>query len=174
MDLHIVETQPLTVLAATHNNSSYFVAGGHDITEYVHMVMASSGGNDITENEIQDAVNLFIQKNNDWLPKLFVPQFELTLLNSDDTPLADLAIMISDLFHIGLSDSYDICYEIDAKGSYVIGTYTNEYAMTFGRMIDMYAEVMQAPVLYDISEVDTYEKNYNLLVNLVRLDDPEV
>lgn len=167
VDLHIVPLQrSLEVLVASHNNSQYFIANGHDITTFVKNKTKNFPLEEINEDSVlKEAWNEYTETVG--LHRITVPMFQFKIMNCDRTSFETVMAILVDIWHKTPEEALMIAHEIDQNGEAVMGTYMFEQVVSYGRMLDMVSEQLNQEIKYRFPLVDATQDSLSKLNDLI-------
>jgi|SRR6478609_1254037 len=165
-----------SVIAASYGDSNYYIAGKHDITDYVKDAAESLDTKTVNKQVLQLAFDLFKRLHPNKVV-LTVPQFDLVLLDDPTTSAEYVLEMCMDLFHFNERQAIAVVEGLNGPDhSFCVGTFSEEMCITYGAMFDNGNVQLKQNLGYDwvpsSNKPNSYEAAMQTLENLIRRDYP--
>lgn len=166
-----------SVIVASYGESNYYIAGKHDITEYVKAAVDSIGDSTkVNKNVLERGFDLF-KRHNPNKVVLTVPQFDFVLLDDPTTSAEYVVEMVRDLFHFNATQAIAVVEGLNGpERSFCVGTFSEEMCITYGSMIDNGNSQLKQNLGYDwvpsSNKPNSYEAAMQTLETLIRRDYP--
>lgn len=165
-----------SVIKAAYGESKYYIAGKHDITDYVKAVVRHSIDGVVNKPVLEESLRLFFSHN----PEkniLNVPMFDLVMLDDPNSSAEYVIEMCRDLFHFDEKRCMEVVHALNGKEhAYTIGSFTEEMCITYGAMFQNGNEQLGQNIGMDIVpstiKPQSYEAALQTLENLIRRDYP--
>lgn len=166
-----------SVITASYGDNNYYIAGKHDITEYVKAAVDTLGGNKkINKKIIELGFDLF-KRHNPNKVVLNVPQFDLMIYDDKNTHAEYVIEMCMDLFHYSKERANEVVKSLNGpEHSYWLGTFSEEMCITYGAMFENGNKQLDQNLGYDwvpsAYKPTSYEAAMQTLETLIRRDYP--
>lgn len=166
-----------SVISASYGDKNYYLAGKHDITEYVNDAVESLEASKVSKQVLQLAFDLFKRLNPNKVV-LTVPMFDLVLLDDPTTSAEYVEEMVMDIFQFNQKQAIAVVESLNnpEHHSYCVGTFTEEMCITYGAMFDNGNSQLGQNLGYDwvpsSNSPNSYEAAMQTLETLIRRDYP--
>lgn len=183
MDMKQLEVQEVfsldsySVITASYGDSNYYIAGKHDITEYVKAAVASLGGpTKVSKQVLELGFDLF-KRHNPNKVVLTVPQFDF-IIHDDPTTRDDYVIeLVMDLFHYTEDQAIAAVNELNGPTkTHFVGTFSEEMCITYGAMFEngnaQLKQNLGCDWVLNTNRQNSYEAAMQTLEALIRRDYP--
>lgn len=165
-----------SVIKAAYGDRKYYIAGTHDITEYVNEIVRQSGLEVVNKVVLELGLDLFKRRNPNKVV-LNVAQFDLLLLDDKTTSAEYVREMVMDLFHFSPQKANEVVKELNSPAhSYKIGSFSEEMCITYCAMFDNGNQQLGQNIGYDwvpsANSPTSYEAALQTLETLIRRDYP--
>jgi ATP-dependent Clp protease adapter protein ClpS len=165
-----------SVIKAKYGESNYYVAGKHDITQYVQAVARSQEQQTVNKTVLELGLQLFF-RHNPQQDVLSVPKFDLVLLDDKKTSAEFVMEMCMDLFHFSEERAIEAVTALNSeKHAYTVGTFSEEMCITYCAMFENANAQLSQNIGYDYVpsplKPQSYEAALQTLETLIRRDYP--
>lgn len=166
-----------SVITATYGESNYYIAGKHDITEYVKAAVDSLGGVSKVNKQILELGFDLFKRHNPNKVVLNVPQFDFIIHDDPTTSAAYVTELLMDLFHYTKEQVIEAVNELNGPTkSHFVGTFSEEMCITYGAMFENGNAQLNQNLGYDwvpnVNHQNSYEAAMQTLEKLIRRDYP--
>lgn len=166
-----------SVISASYGDKKYYIAGKHDITEYVNATLETLGTS-VTLNKqvLQLGFDLF-KRHHPNKVVLDVPKFDFIIIDDATTSAEYVMEMVMDLFHYSELQAMSAVNDLNgSEHTHTIGQFTEEMCITYGAMLDNGNSQLKQNLGYDWSpnpiKPTGYEAALETLEALIRRDYP--
>lgn len=165
-----------SVIAASYGNSNYYIAGKHDITDYVKDATESLDTKTVNKQVLQLAFDLFKRLHPNKVV-LTVPQFDF-IIHDDPTTRADYVMeLVMDLFHYTEDQAIAVVNELNGPTkTHFVGTFSEEMCITYGAMFEngnaQLKQNLGCDWVPNVNRQNSYEAAMQTLEALIRRDYP--
>ena len=165
-----------SVLSASYGNSNYYIAGKHDITEYVNATLDSLGLTVVDKKVLEIGFDLF-KRHNPNKVVLNVKQFDLIIIDDKTTSAEYVIGMCIDLFHFSEERAMEVVNALNGpEHTYCVGSFSEEMCITYGAMFENGNSQLKQNLGYDwvpsAIKPTSYEAAMQTLETLIRRDYP--
>lgn len=172
----VFSLESYSVIKAKYGESNYYIAGKHDITEYVKAVAHAQQVADINKAILERGLQLFF-RNNPSKAVLNVKKFDLVLLDDKNTSAEYVIEMCMDLFSYSYEKALKVVTELNGPThSHTVGSFTEEMCMTYCAMFENGNEQLKQNLGFDYvpssDKPESYEAAIQTLETLIRRDYP--
>ncbi|AZU98289.1 protease adaptor protein [Salmonella phage SE_PL] len=165
-----------SVIKASYGESNYYIAGKHDITDYVNAVARGSQERNVNKNVLEEGLRLFFRHNPE-KDVLNVPTFDLVLYDDPNTSAEYVMEMCMDLFHYNEEQAEAVVKALNGKEHcYAVGSFTEEMCITYASMFmngnQQLNQNLGVDYIPNPIKPQSYEAAMATLENLIRRDYP--
>lgn len=165
-----------SVVKAKYGESNYYVAGKHDITQYVQAAAGYQNQTTVNKSVLELGLQLFFRHN----PQqniLTVPRFDFIIIDDDKTSAEFVLEMCMDLFHYSEKQALEVIKALNGKEhAYIIGSFSEEMCITYCAMFENANKQLSQNLGFDYvlstDKPQSYEAALQTLENLIRRDYP--
>lgn len=173
--LSTFETLPIKVAKAEYKDSTYFIANGKDITNFVIEVHGEVENVDI--HSIQNVVNRYLEEN----PQdnaVQIPLYKFYLLDDPKTTIDFVNMYCNDILGLKRRRIINIVDDLNGStGESYIGNYSREMVTTFSRILEngnvRFNFNLGSRIELVTPEQKLYDENFEVLEQLINRDYPE-
>jgi ATP-dependent Clp protease adapter protein ClpS len=173
VEQEVFQLHPFGVVKASYKDSVYYIAGAYDITDHVKSIQNVHA--DVDKKVLQRALNAFLKQNPN-CNILDVPKFDFILLDDPKTTERFVYMYCTDVLRFDVERCEEVVKALNTQGYYKVGTYTDEFAMTLGHLLEAGNEQLKQNLKWDKIEHQDSEKDAAAamltLEKLIRRDYP--